>query len=95
MLQTDNILCCLQFLANEAKEVNLPEVSEFIQVSITQILALGDEHPIDLGNTNSLETLNALRLFVRFYLMSSEQTKQKLHDVINALNKTEQEEYVH
>lgn len=91
--ETRNIVCCLQFLANESENANLPAVSQVIHNAITRIVNLDtQEQDID---SDFAELICAFKAFVKFYLSGNHPGREELLDLISNMDRGRLEAYVH
>jgi len=89
-----NFICCLQFLANEARSLHMKTVSEVMTNAITQITKL------DANNYNSVDRdfadlMFAFKTFVKFYLLGTHSARDELIELISKTDKEGLASYVH
>lgn len=92
--ETKNIVCCLQFLANEAENADLPVVSKIIGNAVTRISKLEtheQQHDID---RDFAELVCAFKTFVKFYLLGNHAAREELIELISNMDRRGLEAYV-
>lgn len=93
--QAKNIICCLQFLANEAVEAQLPDIAKILSNTLTKIMNLNtSEHGQDI-DLYFAELVTAFKEFVKFYLLGNKANREELIDLINKMDRERLEAYVY
>jgi hypothetical protein len=92
--EIDNLICCLEFLAREAKTAGLPSIHAIIKRTIGEIT--GRRGPPAGGNAPPYtDILQAFRLIARFCLIEDPRLKKKIVRMLESIDKKALSIYAH
>jgi len=85
--EINNMLCCLEFLAEEAENSQLIKVHAILRRSIKEIgMAKDSQHKVDLP-VEFADILCAFKFFARFCIIEDPSARQEIVRLIETLDK--------
>ncbi|MEZ5692016.1 MAG: hypothetical protein R3D71_10195 [Rickettsiales bacterium] len=87
-LKSENIIYCLEFLARDAMDNELPCIHDIIKTSITEIVKRDNAHINSEYDTTYYDILNAFRSFAKFCLIKDDNTRKQAIEFLENIDES-------
>ena len=85
-LKSENIIYCLEFLAQDAIDSELPCIHDIIKTSITEIIRRDSIYGRSNSDVKYYDILNAFKSFVKFCLIKDNDAKKQIIEFLEHLD---------
>jgi hypothetical protein len=92
---SDDVLCCLEFLAKEALDANLVKIHRIIKQSIAEIQKSDESSAPAVMPRHVADILVAFKFFARFCLLEDQKARAEILGMIESIDAKTWRAYAH